>query len=95
VRVTDGSLDSFAAAVASAASTLDPRALGSATDQVEAALAASATASAMQALGSRLGDHTQRWIDDLTGWGDEARAAADAYAARDAGTRSRFQAIAR
>lgn len=95
VRVTDGSLDSFAAAVAAAAESVDAPVLGSSAAQVEGALAGSATATAMRALGTTLGDRTQGWLDDLAGWGDETRAASDAYAARDAGTRSRFQAIAR
>jgi hypothetical protein len=95
VRVSETSLQALAAAVTGAAAAVDARAADSAAGQVEGALATSSTAGAMRALSSTINEHTHRWLDSLTGWGDEVRAASDAYAARDASTRSRFQMIAR
>lgn len=95
VRVTESSLDDFAASVTSATADVDSRVLASSAAEVEGALAGSATAVAMRSLSTALGDRAQQWLDDLNGWGDEARAASDAYAAGDAGTRSRFDAMAR
>ena len=93
--MSESSLQSLAAAVTEAAAVVDARAVASAAAQVEGALATSDTAGAMRALSSTIDQHTHRWLADLTGWGDEVRAASDAYAARDGSTRTRFQMIAR
>lgn len=95
MRVSESSLQSLAAAVTDAAVLVDAATVNAAAAEVDGALPASDTAGAMRALSSAIDQHTHRWLADLTGWGDEVRAASDAYTARDGSTRTRFQMIAR